>query len=210
MKNILALAACVLLALPFAGCADKNSSSSSSASSTDSNTVKMDGAHKAERTPNGIEHTADGQFETDKFDCSLYSFTFDTSKWLVLENPNVDCQLMYKDDSTKGTFNMISVTDDQLKGIKVSEYAAAIKEPYASSDNADFTADEETTLCGEKAYMITVNEPQDGIDTTTTQIMAIKDNHLYMVTYYAASDSFDEIKESADKIISTLKFKEGN
>ena len=38
---------------------------------------------------------------------------------------------------------MISVTDDQLKGIKVSEYAAAIKEPYASSDYADFTADEE-------------------------------------------------------------------
>ena len=210
MKKILVLAACILMALPFAGCADESKTSSSSGSSKDSSSkVSMAGAHKVEKNPDGIEHTADGQFETDTFDCSLYSFTFDSSLWLAIENPNVDCQLMFKDETTKGSFNMISVTDDQFKGINVSEYAAAIKEPYADSEEADFIVDEETTLCGLKAYMITVNEPKDGVDTTTTQIMAIKDNNLYIVTYYAVSDSYNEIKEYVEKIISTLKLKEG-
>ncbi len=209
MKKILVLAACVLMALPSAGCAEKTGSSSSGSGSSKDQSSKASsaGAHQVEKNPEGLEHTSDGKFETDTFDCSLYSFSFDSSLWLAIDNPNVDCQLMYKDETTKGSFNMISVTDDQLKDVKVAEYAAAIKEPYASSEDAEFIADEETTLAGEKAYMITVNEPQDGVDTTTTQIMAIKDNHLYMVTYFAVSDSYSEIKEYAETIISTLKFK---
>ncbi len=210
MRKILVLAACIMLTLASAGCAEKigkSSSSGSESSKSASSKGSSGGAHQVEKNPEGIDHTSDGKFKTDTYDCSLYSFSFDSSLWLAIDNPNVDCQLMYKDDSTKGSFNVISVTDDQLKGVKVTEYADAIKEPYKASADAEFIVDEAAKLGGEDAYMITVNEPVDGADTTTTQIMAIKDNHLYMVTYFAVSESYGEIEKCAKDIISTLKFK---
>ncbi len=208
MKKILIMAAAVLMTLSAAGCENKIEKSSGAPASSSKAAAGASSAASAQTTETvdePIEHTTDGKLSDSVYDCSLYSFTIDKDKWLQQTGDDtIDCMFLYQKDNSHGSFNVISVTDDELTDASIEEYGQMMLDTYAGQVS-DING-EVSELAGEKAYTLTFTQVQD-VELKTVQILSIKGSNLYIVTYSAAEDSFDELKADVDKILATFTYK---
>ncbi|GEM_PF-6967135 len=208
MNKILVLAAALMMSFSLAGCAEKISKNSdSSGSSSASKADKSSSKAKNNSEDDILPHTNDGKLESNVFDCSLYTFSVDTEKWLMTSDESLDCYLMYIKDDSQGSFNIISTTDAEIKADDLADYAQIMKDTNESAGNITFTSDEETTLGGIPAYKLCFTQKQDTGDLSTEQMIAIKDNNLFIITYSAASDYFEQLKADVDTMLGSFKIK---
>ena len=68
-------------------------------------------------------------------------------------------------------------------------------------------SEEETTLADIPAYRICFTQKQDDGDLETEQILCIKDNKLFIITYSALSDYFEQMKTDVDTMLKSFKIK---
>ena len=207
MKRILILAAALVISFSFAGCAEKIGKSSSSKADSSNAKTSSSAASKESGENDDLPHTTDGKLESDVFDCSLYTFNVDTSKWLNTTYESLDCYLQYIKDNSHGSFNIISTSDDEIKEEELAEYVNVMKETNESAGNITFNSEEETTLADIPAYRICFTQKQDDGDLETEQILCIKDNKLFIITYSALSDYFEQMKTDVDTMLKSFKIK---
>ncbi|MBR1422003.1 MAG: hypothetical protein IJ571_00985 [Ruminococcus sp.] len=209
MKKSIVIAAALLMMLSAAGCENKIEKSSSAAANSSASSKAASGSSAAQ-TDTGdddivIEHTTDGTLTDNVYDCSLYSFEIDKDKWLQQTGDDtIDCMFIYQKDNSYGSFNVISVSDDELADADIEDYGQMMIDTY--SDQVNDISGETSELSGEKAYTLTFTQTQE-TDLKTVQILSIKGSNLYIVTYSAAVDSFDELSADAESILSTFTFK---
>ena len=210
MKKTIVIAAALLMMLSAVGCENKNDNSSSSAASSAASSSKAASGSSAAQTDTGdddivIEHTTDGTLTDNVYDCSLYSFEIDKEKWVQQTGDDtIDCMFIYQKDNSYGSFNVISVSDEELADANIEDYGQMMIDTYA--DQVSDINGETSELSGEKAYTLTFTQTQE-TELKTVQILSIKGSNLYIVTYSAAVDSFDELSADAENILSTFTFK---
>ncbi len=208
MNKIIVLASVFAMCFSLSACAEKIEKNSSvaavSSAASKASASETDGS---DTDSDVLAHTTDGVIEKDTFDCSLYSFNLDSDKWLSTSDDSLDCSLMYIKDDSQGSFNVISTTDAEINEDDLSYYADVMKQTNESSGNITYTSEESTTLSGIAAYKFGFTQQQDTGDLITEQLLCIKGNDLFIITYSAAPDYFDQLKADVDLILGSFNIK---
>ena len=150
---------------------------------------------------------ADGVYTGEK-----YTIEADPSVWTYGEGAGTDCQFTYAgdlDDDMAGTanFNVVSMSDESLKGTSVSEYAEDMRSAYESTDGYEVTAAEPGTLNGVDSYTFTISyKLSDDVTMEIHQVVVNKDDTLVAISYGAADSVMSKLDSEFNKVLDSFKF----
>lgn len=150
---------------------------------------------------------ADGVYTGEK-----YTIEADPSVWTYGEGAGTDCQFTYAGDldddmAVTANFNVVSMSDESLKGTSVSEYAEDMRSAYESTDGYEVTAAEPGTLNGIESYTFTISyKLSDDVTMEIHQVVVNKDDTLVAISYGAADSVMSKLDSEFNKVLDSFKF----
>lgn len=150
---------------------------------------------------------ADGVYTGEK-----YTIEADPSVWTYGEGAGTDCQFTYAGDldddmAVTANFNVVSMSDESLKGTSVSEYAEDMRSAYESTDGYEVTAAEPGTLNGVDSYTFTISyKLSDDVTMEIHQVVVNKDDTLVAISYGAADSVMSKLDSEFNKVLDSFKF----
>lgn len=150
---------------------------------------------------------ADGVYTGEK-----YTIEADPSVWTYGEGAGTDCQFTYAGDldddmAVTANFNVVSMSDESLKGTSVSEYAEDMRSAYESTDGYEVTAAEPGTLNGVESYTFTISyKLSDDVTMEIHQVVVNKDDTLVAISYGAADSVMSKLDSEFNKVLDSFKF----
>ena len=150
---------------------------------------------------------ADGVYTGEK-----YTIEADPSVWTYGEGAGTDCQFTYAGDldddmAFTANFNVVSMSDESLKGTSVSEYAEDMRSAYESTDGYEVTAAEPGTLNGVESYTFTISyKLSDDVTMEIHQVVVNKDDTLVAISYGAADSVMSKLDSEFNKVLDSFKF----
>lgn len=150
---------------------------------------------------------ADGVYTGEK-----YTIEADPSVWTYGEGAGTDCQFTYAGDldddmAVTANFNVVSMSDESLKGTSVSEYAEDMRSAYESTDGYEVTAAEPSTLNGVDSYTFTISyKLSDDVTMEIHQVVVNKDDTLVAISYGAADSVMSKLDSEFNKVLDSFKF----
>lgn len=150
---------------------------------------------------------ADGVYTGEK-----YTIEADPSVWTYGEGAGTDCQFTYAGDldddmAVTANFNVVSMSDESLKGTSVSEYAEDMRSAYESTDGYEVTAAESGTLNGIESYTFTISyKLSDDVTMEIHQVVVNKDDTLVAISYGAADSVMSKLDSEFNKVLDSFKF----
>ena len=150
---------------------------------------------------------ADGVYTGEK-----YTIEADPSVWTYGEGAGTDCQFTYAGDldddmAVTANFNVVSMSDESLKGTSVSEYAEDMRSAYESTDGYEVTAAEPGTLNGVDSYTFTISyKLSDDVTMEIHQVVVNKDDTLVAISYAAADSVMSKLDSEFNKVLDSFKF----
>ncbi|WP_295209125.1 PsbP-related protein [Ruminococcus sp.] len=233
MKKILASIMALSMVFAVTGCSEKEEDSSNKAVATtttttaaaaedDTTTTTTTAAEadsvadtKTETEAPADDSTADeaeGTYENNVYDSSLYSFTIDSSKWAISETSGVDCMFTYADSAddanlASASINVISMSDELLNGLTAADYADQIKATYDAMDGYTVTNDKEDKFAGKDAYIVDVTGEIGSVTVYLNQIIVSDNGNLIVVTYGANDSAYDKLQDEFKTILDSFEIK---
>lgn len=150
---------------------------------------------------------ADGVYTGEK-----YTIEADPAVWTYGEGAGTDCQFTYAGDlddkmAVTANFNVVSMSDESLKGTSVSEYAEDMRSAYESTDGYEVTAAEPGTLNGVDSYTFTISyKLSDDVTMEIHQVVVNKDDTLVAISYGAADSVMSKLDSEFNKVLDSFKF----
>ena len=150
---------------------------------------------------------ADGVYTGEK-----YTIEADPAVWTYGEGAGTDCQFTYAGDldddmAVTANFNVVSMSDESLKGTSVSEYAEDMRSAYESTDGYEVTAAESGTLNGIESYTFTISyKLSDDVTMEIHQVVVNKDDTLVAISYGAADSVMSKLDSEFNKVLDSFKF----
>lgn len=150
---------------------------------------------------------ADGVYTGEK-----YTIEADPAVWTYGEGAGTDCQFTYAGDldddmAVTANFNVVSMSDESLKGTSVSEYAEDMRSAYESTDGYEVTAAESGTLNGIESYTFTISyKLSDDVTMEIHQVVVNKDDTLVAISYGAADSVMSKLDSEFNKVLGSFKF----
>lgn len=150
---------------------------------------------------------ADGVYTGEK-----YTIEADPAVWTYGEGAGTDCQFTYAGDldddmAVTANFNVVSMSDESLKGTSVSEYAEDMRSAYESTDGYEVTAAEPGTLNGIESYTFTISyKLSDDVTMEIHQVVVNKDDTLVAISYGAADSVMSKLDSEFNKVLDSYKF----
>lgn len=150
---------------------------------------------------------ADGVYTGEK-----YTIEADPAVWTYGEGAGTDCQFTYAGDlddkmAVTANFNVVSMSDESLKGTSVSEYAEDMRSAYESTDGYEVTAAEPGTLNGVDSYTFTISyKLSDDVTMEIHQVVVNKDDTLVAISYGAADSVMSKLDSEFNKVLASFKF----
>ena len=150
---------------------------------------------------------ADGVYTGEK-----YTIEADPAVWTYGEGAGTDCQFtyagdLYDDMAVTANFNVVSMSDESLKGTSVSEYAEDMRSAYESTDGYEVTAAEPGTLNGIESYTFTISyKLSDDVTMEIHQVVVNKDDTLVAISYGAADSVMSKLDSEFNKVLDSFKF----
>lgn len=150
---------------------------------------------------------ADGVYTGEK-----YTIEADPSVWTYGEGAGTDCQFTYAGDldddmAVTANFNVVSMSDESLKGTSVSEYAEDMRSAYESTDGYEVTAAEPGILNGVDSYTFTISyKLSDDVTMEIHQVVVNKDDTLVAIRYGAADSVMSKLDSEFNKVLDSFKF----
>ena len=150
---------------------------------------------------------ADGVYTGEK-----YTIEADPAVWTYGEGAGTDCQFTYAGDldddmAVTANFNVVSMSDESLKGTSVSEYAEDMRSAYESTDGYEVTAAEPGTLNGIESYTFTISyKLSDDVTMEIHQVVVNKDDTLVAISYGAADSVMSKLDSEFNKVLDSFKF----
>ena len=141
-----------------------------------------------------------------------YTIEADPSVWTYGEGAGTDCQFTYAGDldddmAVTANFNVVSMSDESLKGTSVSEYAEDMRSAYESTDGYEVTAAEPGTLNGVDSYTFTISyKLSDDVTMEIHQVVVNKDDTLVAISYGAADSVMSKLDSEFNKVLDSFKF----
>lgn len=136
----------------------------------------------------------------------------DPAVWTYGEGAGTDCQFTYAGDlddemAVTANFNVVSMSDESLKGTSVSEYAEDMRSAYESTDGYEVTAAEPGTLNGVDSYTFTISyKLSDDVTMEIHQVVVNKDDTLVAISYGAADSVMSKLDSEFNKVLDSFKF----
>lgn len=123
------------------------------------------------------------------------------SNWI---NVGTDQIPVFADSTTGTTVNL--VTESITTGMSLSSYVTASKSAVQSAFTIDGTIDEEDVkVNGVDAVKLTYSTTQSGIDMTLQQVIMVKGQKAYVITFGSQASVYNDVKDTFDKILSTVQ-----
>ena len=150
---------------------------------------------------------ADGVYTGEK-----YTIEADPAVWTYGEGAGTDCQFTYAGDldddmAVTANFNVVSMSDEWLRGTSVSEYAEDMRSSYESTDGYEVTAAEPGTLNGVDSYTFTISyKLSDDVTMEIHQVVVNKDDTLVAISYGAADSVMSKLDSEFNKVLDSFKF----
>lgn len=150
---------------------------------------------------------ADGVYTGEK-----YTIEADPAVWTYGEGAGTDCQFTYAGDldddmAVTANFNVVSMSDESLKGTSVSEYAEDMRSAYESTNGYEVTAAEPGTLNGIESYTFTISyKLSDDVTMEIHQVVVNKDDTLVAISYGAADSVMSKLDSEFNKVLDSFKF----
>lgn len=234
MKKILASIMALSMVFAVTGCSEKEEDSSSKAEATtttttaaaaeDDTTTTTTTAAEADSVADteteaptddstaAADDEAEGTYENNVYDSSLYSFTIDSEKWAVNDTSGVDCMFTYADTAddaelASASINVISMSDELLNGLTAADYADQIKATYDAMDGYTVTNDKEDKFAGKDAYIVDVTGEIGSATVYLNQIIVSDNGNLIVVTYGASDGAYDKLQDEFKTILDSFEIK---
>ncbi len=150
---------------------------------------------------------ADGVYTGEK-----YTIEADPAVWTYGEGAGTDCQFTYAGDldddmAVTANFNVVSMSDEWLRGTSVSEYAEDMRSSYESTDGYEVTTAEPGTLNGVDSYTFTISyKISDDVTMEIHQVVVSKDDTLVAISYGAADSVISKLDSEFEKVLDSFKF----
>lgn len=187
---------------------EENKSSESTVNVQNTETQNSETASNVQNTTN-VTNTTNTQTSNVVIPTDYTVFTDSTtglkfaypSTWV---NAGTDQIPVFGDSTTGATVNL--VTENTLAGMSLSTYVEASKTAVKSAFDIDEEIKEENIkVNGTDAVQLTYSTTQSNIEMTLQQVLMVKDNKAYVLTFGAPTIYYNSSKDTFSKILSTVQ-----
>lgn len=203
LKKLSALAISIMMVLSFAGCGDSKDSSKDESSSKSETTTTSVTESTSDVTPSSNTDSKGDEesFKDGVYTTSDYSIELGTD-WTESGTISGMAMFTYNGDSVTN----INILQENAGGeISAEEYKDAAIEQFEGLDGYEVTDTKSAEINGNDAYKVYIAAEQSSVKLNLIQGYIVNGSDVFVVTFTTSADGYDDIKESAEKIIESFK-----
>lgn len=205
LKKLSALAISIMMVLSFAGCGDsKDSSKDESSSKAETTTASMtESTSDVPSTSNNESKNEEDSFKDGVYTTSDYSIELGAD-WKKSESGTISGMAMFKYNKNSAT-NINILKENAGAEISAEEYKDAAIKQFEGISGYDVTDTKSAEINGNDAYKVYITAEQSSVKLNLIQGYIVNGSDVFVITFTTLADEYDNIKESAEKIIESFK-----